>query len=101
VRTQGREKLLVSILDPNRDVLPNFVAHTAETKEGDTVTGLLVRQSETEITLRQAGGTEVTLVRDKLGRLRADGRSLMPDGLEQGLTPQDFADLLAFVAGDR
>jgi hypothetical protein len=29
--------------------------------------------------------------------LRADGKSLMPDGLEQGLSAQDVADLLAFL----
>jgi hypothetical protein len=29
--------------------------------------------------------------------MRADGKSLMPEGLEQGLSPQDVADLLDFL----
>jgi hypothetical protein len=32
-----------------------------------------------------------------VAELRADGKSLMPDGLEQGLNAQDIADLLEFV----
>ena len=49
------------------------------------------------ITLRQAYGKETTIQRDKIKKMSSDGRSIMPDGLEAGLTPQDMADLLTFV----
>ncbi|MBN8246977.1 MAG: c-type cytochrome [Verrucomicrobia bacterium] len=97
VASNGPEKLLVSILDPNRDLTPNYVAWTAETRAGEVVTGILVRETDTAVTLRQAGGAEVTLSRADLTRCRPDGRSLMPEGLESGLTPSDLADLLAHL----
>ncbi|MFM8357470.1 MAG: c-type cytochrome, partial [Verrucomicrobiota bacterium] len=99
VAANGPEKLLVNILDPNREVSPNHVAWTAETAEGETVTGLLGAETPAGVTLRLAGGSEVTVPRTRLKNLRAEGRSLMPEGLELGLNPQAMADLLAALAG--
>ncbi|MSU34833.1 MAG: c-type cytochrome [Pedosphaera sp.] len=100
VASQGREKLLVNLLDPNREVAPNFAAWTAETRGGETVTGLLVRETTTSIALRQAGGQEVVIDRSRLSSFRTDGRSLMPEGLEVGLSPQQVADLLLLLSGE-
>lgn len=101
VVSNGPEKLLVSILDPNREVAPNFTAWTAETRGGETVTGLLVRESDSSVTLKQAGGTELTLARSDLLQLRPEGRSLMPEGLEAGMSVADLAALLAWMSEGR
>ncbi|MBX3732333.1 MAG: HEAT repeat domain-containing protein [Verrucomicrobiae bacterium] len=98
VKSNGPEKLLVSILDPNREVPPQFTAWTAETRSGETYTGLLARESETSVTLRTAGGAETTLSRRDLAVWRPEGRSLMPEGLEADLTPEDLAALLSFLS---
>ena len=37
-------------------------------------------------------------MRSKLKSMQSQGQSLMPEGLEQGLTPQDFANLLEYIA---
>jgi putative membrane-bound dehydrogenase-like protein len=99
VIANGPNRLLVSILDPNREVAPNFAAWTAETKDGESVTGLLVQESASAVTLKVAGGTETTLARSRVTDLRQDGRSLMPEGLEAGLTHADVASLLAWLLG--
>ncbi|MCX6846243.1 MAG: dehydrogenase, partial [Verrucomicrobia bacterium] len=69
VVANGLDKLLVSILDPDREVAPNFVAWTVETKEGVSVTGLLARESDSAVTLKIAGGTEEVFPRARLARL--------------------------------
>ena len=97
VVANGPDKLLVSILDPDREVAPNFVAWTVETKEGVSVTGLLARESDSAVTLKIAGGAEEVFPRARLARLVPTGRSLMPEGLESGLTTEDIAALLAWV----
>lgn len=99
VAANGPEKLLVAILDPNREVAPNFAAWTAETAEGETISGLKLRETASTVTLRQAGGAELTVDRARLRRFDTDGRSLMPEGLEQGWQPQDLANVLAYLAG--
>jgi putative heme-binding domain-containing protein len=98
VVANGKEKLLVSILDPNREVAPNFAAWSAESADGQTSTGILLRQGEDTVTLRQAGGVESTFKTSVLRELRPEGRSLMPEGLESGWSSQDLADLLEYLA---
>jgi putative heme-binding domain-containing protein len=99
VRNAGREKLLMNILDPSREVPPNFLSYQIDTTDGDSVLGVLVSDTPAGITLRQAYGKETTIQRDKIKKMSSDGRSMMPDGLEAGMTPQDMADLLTFIEG--
>ena len=47
------------------------------------------------MTFRNAGAKDESVLRSEIQELRSSGLSLMPEGLEQGLTPQDLADLLA------
>jgi putative heme-binding domain-containing protein len=96
-RSGGKEKLLTSILDPNREVLPQFFICTVETLDGETVVGFLESESATSVTLRQPGGLKRTLARDRIASLNTQHQSLMPEGLESGLTPEDMADLIAFL----
>lgn len=98
VMSNEPEKLLVSILDPNREVPPQFTAWTAETRSGETYTGLLARESETLVTLRTVGGAETTLSRRDPAVWRPEGRSLMPGGLDADLAPEDPAALLSFLS---
>jgi putative membrane-bound dehydrogenase-like protein len=91
------EALLVAILDPSREAAPDGLGFVASTTRGQTFTGLLAGETSTEIRLRRAGGDEDVIPRVELEALRPTGRSLMPDGLEQVLSPQDVADLIAFL----
>jgi putative heme-binding domain-containing protein len=97
IATRPREAVLVDILDPSRQVTPDFVSYTLTTKQGGTETGLLAAESANSITLRRVGLADETFLRTQITGLRADSKSLMPDGLEQGLTLQDMADLLDFL----
>jgi putative membrane-bound dehydrogenase-like protein len=99
VTANGPEKLLVSILDPNREVAPNFRAWSAETKDGETFSGLLVRETDSTVTLKLAGGLDKSLPRSRLATLKEEAHSLMPEGLEAGLSPADLAHLLAWLLG--
>lgn len=98
VASNGPEKLLVGILDPNREVAPNYTAWRAVTRDGEETMGILAREDGGNVVLRQAGGVEVALARGALRSLENTGRSLMPEGLEEGLDPQGLADLLAHLS---
>jgi len=100
LRNDGREKLLINILDPNREVAPNYFAYLIETKEGDSYTGIIVSESTSGITIRQALGSEVSIPRSRIEEVQAQGKSLMPEGLEEGLTHQDLADLIEFIVSN-
>jgi putative heme-binding domain-containing protein len=94
---QPRETLLVQILDPSRQVLPDFVSYNAILKNGETVTGFIANESSTSVTLRRANEPDATLARSDLAEFKTAGKSLMPDGLEAGMSEQDMADLIEFL----
>ncbi len=97
VKTAGKETLLVNILDPNREVAPKYLNYTVETKSDESFSGVIVSESPSGITLRGPNGTEMSVLRSQIGGMRASGQSLMPEGLEVGLTPQDMADLIEYL----
>jgi len=97
IATHSRETLLVDILDPSRQVLPDFVSYTVVPTDGETSTGLIIAESAAGITVRRSNAPDVTIQRSRIKELKAEGKSLMPDGLEQGMTVQDMADLLSFL----
>jgi putative heme-binding domain-containing protein len=91
------DRLLTDIVDPSREVSPDFVSYTITTISGETLTGLIAAESATGVTIRRPSLADETILRSQIKDLRAEGKSLMPEGLEAGLTPQDLADLIAFV----
>lgn len=97
-RGSDREKLMQSILHPSRDIAPQFVAHTIETKDGQEFSGLLIGQSLNEgATLFMADGRAVLVPPSQIVSQTQSKVSLMPEGLAEALTVQDFRDLLAFL----
>jgi putative heme-binding domain-containing protein len=47
--------------------------------------------------LRRPEGVEETILRSEIDELRSTARSLMPEGLEQSITLQEMADLIAYL----
>jgi putative heme-binding domain-containing protein len=97
VASRRTEQLLVDILDPSRQVSPDYISYLVETKDGRIMTGLLAAETADSVTLRREERQQDTIPRDNIEQLRASGKSLMPDGLEQKLTPDELADLLEFL----
>ena len=54
-------------------------------------------ETASSIEVVQPGGVHETILRPDLREIKATGISLMPDGLEQAVTPQDMADLIGFL----
>ena len=97
VAAAGRESLLANILEPNREVAPRFEAWTAKLQDGEIVSGLLSAERPESVSIRVAGGVEQVVVRSSLTALASTGKSLMPEGLDEGLSAEAMADLLRFI----
>lgn len=91
------EDLLAAVLDPNREVDPRYVSYNVVTADDRVLNGVVASESPTSITLRRADGKEDVILRSNIATLRSTGLSLMPVGLEKELTPQDVADLFAYL----
>jgi putative membrane-bound dehydrogenase-like protein len=97
MQARGPESILLGILDPNREVQPQYVAHVAITGDGRVVTGVIVAESEASVTLRSAEGVEETIARSDIEELQSTKRSLMPEGFERQIDQRGMADLLAWL----
>ena len=97
VKTKGREALLTSILEPNKEVASQFIAYTVSTKEGQTLQGIITKDDASGLTVKMLGGAELTVSRSNIKGSTSAGQSLMPEGLEAGLDGQGMADLLTFI----
>ena len=97
IQGKSAEQLLIAILDPNREVAPNYRTYTVSTKSGKLLSGIVAKESLHSITLRRAEATEDTILRNEVEVLVSSGLSLMPEGFEKQLTPQQMNDLLTFL----
>jgi putative heme-binding domain-containing protein len=91
------QALLTAILDPNQDVEPRYISYRLVTKDRVQHIGTISSETETTITLLGLDGKEQRIFRDELNELTSTGKSLMPEGLEKNLSPQDLADVIAYV----
>ena len=89
--------LLVAILDPNQAIDAAYQNYTLATRSGRELSGIIASDTAAGITIRAAGGVEETVPRSDITRLASSKLSLMPEGLEAVLPPQDMADLIAFI----
>ncbi len=97
VAGRSPEDLLLHMLDPNREVAPNYVNYNVALDDGRVVSGIIASETASALTLKRAEGVTDVVPRSQIEAVTSTGLSLMPDGLEKGLTAQDFADLIAFA----
>jgi putative membrane-bound dehydrogenase-like protein len=101
IRRQTKENILFHIVNSDAEIAPAFTAYLAEAKDGRILSGILVSDTPTSITLRGPLGIEANLLRTDLAKLESLPGSLMPTGLEAGLSKQQLADLLAYLKGEK
>lgn len=101
VASRSPDDLLTHILDPNREVAPNFVNYNVAMLDGRVVSGIIADESAAAITLKRAEGVTDAIARERIETISSTGLSLMPEGLEKGLSAQDLANVIAFVKSIR
>jgi putative heme-binding domain-containing protein len=95
------DALLSDIIDPNREVAPDYATLAVATRNGQSFAGLLAEETATTLKLRRAEGVEDNLLRTEIDGIRSTGKSLMPEGLEQNINFQEMADLISFLREGR
>jgi putative membrane-bound dehydrogenase-like protein len=91
------EKLLANILDPAADIQPGYQAFICTLDSGEQLYGIVTGESGGSIGFKCADAGEKTILRSRIESLRATAVSLMPEGLESAIRPDEMADLIAFL----
>lgn len=88
--------LLENILNPSAVVGKDFRMSVVRTTDGRVLNGLVVSRDEQKMVLQTA--TElVTLGTDEIEETQVTGKSAMPDGLSQNLSPEEVRDLIGYL----
>jgi len=97
IRDRGLPAVLLNVLDPNREVKPQFISYIVALNSGRILTGMITAETANSLTLRKADNTTETVLRVDIDELRGTGLSFMPEGLEKTLDQPAMADLLAYL----
>jgi putative membrane-bound dehydrogenase-like protein len=95
------EQLLSNVLDPSLVIGASYQGTIVATADGRILSGLLEEDSDRRIVLKLQGGEREVIPRDRVEEVQVSPVSLMPENLEEQITPAELADLFAFLCLDR
>jgi len=94
---RGLPAVLLNVLDPNREVKPQFLSYVVVTDVGRVIAGMIETENANSLKIRRPDGTTITLQRDQIEQLKSTGQSFMPEGLEKQIDIQAMSDLLRYL----
>ncbi len=97
VRNQPADALLLHIIVPDYEIAPGFAAYTVQTQDERSIFGRLESEAPGSVAVRDAAGQLHTILRVDVKSMTAATSSLMPAGLDQTMSSQDLADLIAYL----
>jgi putative heme-binding domain-containing protein len=97
----GKDALYESILNPNAGISFGFEAWQITLKNEDEAYGLLVSETNDELAIKIATGVVTRYQKSDIASRVKQKLSIMPEGLQQGLTRQEFVDLVEYLASLR
>ena len=93
----GLESLLRNILSPNAQLESGYYRHDLTLADGGFVSGFLASETAEAYILRQIGADERAIPRSAVNSHAVSKRSLMPEGLIDGFSDKQIADLFSYL----
>jgi putative heme-binding domain-containing protein len=100
VDRKNTEFLLANIVDPSAYIRAEFSSFELETKDGESLSGLITESNASAVTLLDRNNQRHTISREQIKELKESQTSLMPDGLLEALEPQQLLDLFSYLQKD-
>lgn len=91
------QQLVSNILDPSLVIGEAFQAKTVLTVDGQVVSGLVAAENDRYLSLKVQGGEIVEFDKEDIEQVKTSSKSLMPEGVESQMQPQELFDLLAYL----
>ncbi|TXT39453.1 MAG: membrane-bound dehydrogenase domain-containing protein [Planctomycetota bacterium] len=101
VGNMNRIQLIQSILEPSREIAPQFVSWTFELKDGKVVTGMVVHENEGKTIVGNAEGQLIEIKTIDIETRTPQKISVMPEKLAERMTLQELRDVIAFLDSQR
>ncbi|MDB5330888.1 MAG: putative rane-bound dehydrogenase, partial [Phycisphaerales bacterium] len=92
-----RAQIIESVLYPSKQIAAGYEQTLIRTKDGNVQSGVVRGETDTEVTLFDSSANKIVVRKSDIDVRKTSNVSVMPDGLQAGLTPQQFADLIAYL----
>lgn len=102
IRTNGRialnrERLVEAIINPSKDIDPGFLPLTIVTIDGQTASGIYHKHNNKERSIYDSNGKIRSFKIDEIEEMVPSKTSIMPNGLVEQMTLQEFRDLIVYL----
>jgi putative heme-binding domain-containing protein len=92
-----REELITAVLQPSAKIASGYEPTIFALSDGRVLTGIIKSEEGDVVEILDSEAKIVSISKDEIEERKRSDVSLMPNGLAEGLTPQNFADLIAFL----
>ena len=92
---------MTSVLEPSKVIAQGYETHRHHDDEGLTLTGVFKGETGDAISVMDKDGKPLRAPKKDIDERRFSPVSTMPNGLNDGMTLQDFADVIAFLEARR
>jgi putative heme-binding domain-containing protein len=89
--------LLENVVDPSAAVAREYQMTIVDTTDGRTINGVVVAENDKGVTIRTTN-EDVIIPKDEIAKRRVSPFSMMPEGLLDGLKPEDARDLIGYLS---
>jgi putative heme-binding domain-containing protein len=96
-----REDLMTSVLEPSKVIAQGYETIVVTTTAGKSLTGVFKGETGDAVNLADAEGKLHRILKKDIDERYFSPVSTMPNGLSDGMTLQDFADVIAFLEARR
>ncbi|HUR45845.1 MAG TPA: HEAT repeat domain-containing protein, partial [Candidatus Saccharimonadales bacterium] len=93
----NRSQIIEAILYPSKLILDGYQQTIVFTKDGDSLAGIVRGETAEEVTLVDTEGKKHVFPKKTIETRKSSELSLMPEGLQVGLSKQDFSDVVSYV----
>jgi len=91
------EFIMESIIQPSKDIAPEYEGVIVATKDGRVITGLRVNETNFNIQLHEENGRFHSFLKRDLDEVNVMKKSLMPENFPEVLSVKELHDLFAYL----
>jgi putative heme-binding domain-containing protein len=96
--TYDRTELIRSVLEPSSRIAPGHQSVVVATRDGKVMTGVIRAETDQVVELADSEAKITRIPKAEITHRRSSDVSIMPAKTAESLSPQEFADLIGYLA---
>lgn len=93
----SKEAQYIAIIHPDAGISFGYEGQILKTKDENIYGGIISNRTESDLELKMPGGASLNLKTEDIATIEQMENSMMPTGLERGMTAQELVDLVGYL----